>query len=252
MFLGPIGDVLQSAMPILDGEVVVIKPRVSVCVVAAPLCLSNVHIRVDVHASLQRCFSNVIPDLEATGVLRPALVLCHHLFCDLGAVLVAQGGDHRNLERNIATVALVDLVHHLNGVSKANKVEANTLDQVKDVLHRTPFHTFRDHRLARTRPIDTSPLHSFPARIDDISPLRRKRSIGPTAIGNRLSRNQTIRRVKHRNNMTSNILDSGTSQQRRPQETHREDSTQLRAPPSGGKAPNKYFLAAHCTAARCA
>lgn len=192
VFLRPVGDVLQAAMPVLDGEVVVVEPRVSIRVVAAPLRLAHMHVRVDVDSPVERRLGDAVPYLEAAGVLGPALVLRDHLLRDLCAVLVAQTGDHGDFERDVAAVALVDLVHHLNGVRQADEVEPDALHQVEDVLDRAPLYTFGHHRLAGARPIDTRPLHCFAARVDDVAIFRGEGSIRPTAIGDGLPRENAI------------------------------------------------------------
>lgn len=89
MLCGPLSYVLETAFPICDGEVVVVEPGVTICVVAAPLCFTDVHVRMDEDVLGLGDLSNVVPDLEAGGVFVERRVLGNDLVGHLGAVLMS-------------------------------------------------------------------------------------------------------------------------------------------------------------------
>lgn len=88
MLCGPLGYVLETAFPICDGEVVVVEPGVTICVVAAPLCFADVHIGVNEDVLGLGDLSNVVPDLEAGSVFVESRILGNDLVGHLGAVLM--------------------------------------------------------------------------------------------------------------------------------------------------------------------
>lgn len=88
MFRSPLGYVLKTTLPVRDGEVVVVEPGVTICVVAAPLCFADVHVRMDEDVLGLGDLSNVVPDLEAGGVFVESRVLSDDLVGYLGAVFM--------------------------------------------------------------------------------------------------------------------------------------------------------------------
>lgn len=152
--------ILQSALPVCDWEVVVVEPGVAVCVVAAPLRFPDVHVWVDVNVLGQRDGSDVVPDLEARGVFVEGWVLCDDLvgyFCAVLVmsvfapsscrgrsrsclpVLIAQSINHRNLQPHIHTIALINLINHLNSISQSDKIESHALHLTQNILDARPL-----------------------------------------------------------------------------------------------------------------
>lgn len=83
---------------------------------AAPLCFVDVDIRVDKNILCRSGGGDCIPDLEASRVLGPAGVFLNDLLGDLGSIDVAQAVDHGDLERNVHSLTIVDLIDHLDSV----------------------------------------------------------------------------------------------------------------------------------------
>lgn len=89
MLCSPLGYVLKTTLPVCDGEVVVVEPSVTICVVAAPLCFTDMYVRMDEDVLGLGDLSNVVPDLEASGVFGESRVLGDYLVGHLGAVLMS-------------------------------------------------------------------------------------------------------------------------------------------------------------------
>ena len=89
MLCGPLGYVLETAFPVCDGEVVVVEPGVTICIIAAPLCFTDVYVRMDEDVLGLGDLSNVVPDLEAGGVSVESRVLGDDFVGYLGAVLMS-------------------------------------------------------------------------------------------------------------------------------------------------------------------
>lgn len=145
---GPFGDVGKAAPPVGCVEVVVVEPGVAIGVGAAPLCLSNVHVRADKDAFGSGNASDIAPDLEASGLRSPTWVFLNDLVGDFSTVDVSKGIDHGDLERHIFAVAIVDLVDHLDGVAHADVIPANALDVIENLFCRSPFQAFGNHSLS--------------------------------------------------------------------------------------------------------
>jgi len=83
---------------------------------AAPLGLGDVDIGVHDDVLGRCCLGDIVPDLEAGGILCPARVLFDDLFGHASAIGVAQGIDHGDFERDVLALTVVDLVNHLDRI----------------------------------------------------------------------------------------------------------------------------------------
>lgn len=95
----------------------IIEPGVPILMAATPLCLAYVQIRVDKQAPGVCLLDYVVPYLETGGLGRPAGIMSDNFIGDSGAVFDAKRHYHRNLQGDVLAITVVDLVHHLEGVS---------------------------------------------------------------------------------------------------------------------------------------